>query len=206
MAASTFPPPLLEIIIYQVGNVFSRYVQNDPQQVAAILQTIQQPHRFFDQPFHQIQGEHSFAVYRSNQIVRVNFLMDNAPDLPFLGGATAVREVTQDIFERRFDAEEYAKLRADVWNSPARPQIGFVHLEAPNMSPIIWEVLMMSQAMSDYDVMPFINNLLKSGGLWAHRIDRGLMLINPSNISCVTFLPGPPITPGSAWQAKRLEG
>lgn len=198
-------PPTLEIRLQLVNGQCYRFAQHEPEPINAILESVAQPAKFFQQPSLVIGGDRSTSVFRPDHILRLDLIMDQPPRWENPHGALLVQEVTPEVFARAFDAEQYAALRTEAWRQPGRKQVGFTEMEMMDQSRFLFAVAMQSVEMVPADITTFALGLLNTGGCPALRIDRGVLLVNTAHVARMTFYPGPPVLPPRAWNAYRYK-
>lgn len=191
----------LTIEVHLAHGVIQRFDQDDPDVAATSLSNIPAPDRFFTQPTFVIHGPGALAVFRSASVARIDLIADNCPKWPFLQQAESVREVDDEEFDLRYDPEEYARRRLAEVSGGVPSHQGYTRIHLSTGEHVTWEVKSPARTGTVLDIMPRAAMLLNSGGLYATRKDRGVMIINPHHIASLVFFPGPPEVPARAIHA-----
>jgi hypothetical protein len=134
----------------------------------------------------------AFSAIRTSQISTIEITTQNLPKWPFAQGAQWVENISPEQFRERFQVESYVEARRKASTSAGQIQLGFTELEMVTGQVLIWEVVMESKELTGMDILPYINSLIGSHGLYAIQPGHGAIIVNPNNMRAARFLPGPP--------------
>ncbi|BDI31533.1 hypothetical protein CCAX7_35840 [Capsulimonas corticalis] len=197
------PTPLLEIQLTQTDGTIARFAQDDPALVRQILDSLT-PSKLFTVPHFVLGGDGALSAFATARIERVDLIAAQLPSWPYLGGATAVRELTEERFRAAYDPDQATANRQEAGDKPGITQVGYTELWTASGHRVFWEVEVESRLMMRADFGPYLQSLFGAGGLHAQREGVGVSILNPSALTRVVFHPGPPVLPFKAWPARRL--
>ncbi|HEY3329820.1 MAG TPA: hypothetical protein VGK19_07360 [Capsulimonadaceae bacterium] len=195
--------PALEIQLSLTNGQIYRFGIDDAVAAQRFLGDIK-PARLFADELIMVGGDSSTSIIPTSSIERIDFIADELPTWPYLGGAKDVLEVSPAKFREAYDSKQYAESRLAAAKDPGSEQIGYTEYWTASGQQNYWQVRMMSTALTSMDFRPYIQKLMSSNGLHARTGNGGVCVLNPANLTRLTFHPGPSTIPPGAWAARRL--
>ena len=192
--------PALEISVTLTTGRLCRFAVDDSAAAQRLLKEMQPARLFSTSPTLLLSGGGALTVFPVARVERVDIVGAALPAWPFLGGATAVREVSETEFLAAYDPLRFAEDRREA----RAARIGFTEYWTVSGQHVFWEVRMESLEMTAIDFKPYIQSLFAAGGLHASTAEGGIAVLNPANLLSMTFHPGPPLPPAGAWVVRRL--
>lgn len=183
----------LEIHAHLADGRIAKFVQEDPVAAQAILAHIQ-PNKVFSQHHISLGDGHSLTTIPCATIVRLDLITPNPPEWTYHHGAHSIREVDEADFRTGFKPDA---LETSV---PGDIVTVYAEIELANSARFFVEVQARVEPRLPMEQIVFIQQLYVSGGL-QFRTQRGVAIINPANITRMTFHPGPAQIPPGVWMA-----
>jgi hypothetical protein len=208
ITSSSGADSVLKIYIRLVNGETCTFKVEDPSSAKTIIEELS-PSQLFSEQYLMLGGDISLSFIPTEQVERVMLIGENIPKWPYLGEAHEVFEINEEQFNRAYDPELYKRHREDVAAHAGDPQLGFTSFWTVSGVKSYWQVRMNAIPLEKPTVKSYIQSLFNSGGLHAEVEDgvhKGVAIVNPKNITRITFLPGPPndLLPPGTWNTIRL--
>ena len=192
----------LEVHLHLEDGRISKFRQEDPARIAAILSHLV-PARLFIAKQFILAGVDSLSAMQTAFIVSVDFISDALPQWEFLYNAQDIEQISEETFRTDFKPEEYkivyppavVEIFAEI--ELVSGQRLFIRLKLPLDRPSIQPI----------EMAMFLQNIVASHGFYFRRLGGGLTIVNPAQIVRFTFYPGPQpeSIPANAWQMEMLK-
>jgi hypothetical protein len=195
--------PNLLVEVHRTDGQIDRFEVFDSEQ-AKVLVDLLNPAKVFANPSLMLSEANCLTTYRSQSIVRIDVGGADAPIWPHLGGASSIREVSEDEFKSVSGSEELARERMEAWRNPGTKQEGFTEVVLTTGKRIVWRVTMVSSEMVALDSISVARSLLNATALHGQRADGATTIINMAHAARLSFYPGPPTTHARVPSVKRV--
>ena len=192
-------PHALEVHIHLVDGRVIQFVQDQVVAAQKVLDHIQ-PKRLFTAQNLMVGGGHALTAIPSSAIVRLDLIGDRLPDWSFQFEAEDIQEITEEDYIARYrpDALEMAL--------PGERITVYAEMEMANGQRLFTEVHTRLELRLPLEQNVFIQQIFSAGGLHFRRRTGGISILNPANITRLTFYPGPTLLPAGAWELTHLSG
>jgi hypothetical protein len=181
--------PPLEIHIHLSDGQAVRFAVDEPGQAQYVIDKIV-PERLFQQPHIQICREHALSMYPTSHVVRVDFIMTEDPDWPFVRPLLDCVEVTGNEVIERFKPESYLCLMREGVQTEQEIET-FAEIRAPhNKGVYVLNRVLLTPAIP-VDRTLLLHQPEGAPVLHVRRRTGGAILFNPMHVIGVTLYPGP---------------
>ncbi|MBX7247034.1 MAG: hypothetical protein K1X53_16165 [Candidatus Sumerlaeaceae bacterium] len=158
------------------------------------------PNKLFSQPQIVVATPSSLAAFPSHHVALVDIATERQLGWAFPPEVSDIRLVSVEYF-----LEQTQNIRTDRPEPPKAGESakGHVVAELAGVEPLHLEYSTIVRGKLDQRMV--VNQLLSQPALLARREDdKGMTLLNIANLARLTFYPGPPERPTTAWPAQSV--
>lgn len=192
----------MQIDIHLIDGTTHSFVVDDEKEIARILDGLV-PARVFANKQVMIAGNYFIAGFASDAVTRIDFITDNPPSWPYIGGLKEMVEVDEDALDRRAIPRLSDTRRSDVQHAIGEEFDTFGEFGLADGKRLC--LRFGTTAAGAIEQRTRLTQLFSGPTFHVMRRDRGVILINPKHIIRWAFYPGPPEAPVTAWKAHRTE-
>jgi hypothetical protein len=194
----------MEIRIHTQSGSIETFVQDDPAQMARLLEALQ-PARVFAADIITIAGDYSLTTFVTSRVTRVDLLSKSVTPWKNSPDVLDVVELSEDEFRERSHLNDPVRLEPRLNGRPAgEAALVFVDVEMTGGNRVFLAAKIIVPLLAER--LHRMHLLFSSAALHFRLGQGGVALLNLKNLIRYTINPGPDRTPRDAWPAHHFSG